>query len=322
MKRNLKSQAELLKRWSTDPGAKPEEALTPLVSICCIAFNHENFIAEALDGMLMQETDFPFEILIHDDASTDKTQDIIREYEQEYPSIIHPIYQTENQYSKRAGGGMNPQFNYPRARGKYIAICEGDDYWTDTGKLQKQVGFLEQHSEYVMSFHDARVIDKDGNLLKNHKLRPNNRCDKSSQDMLKGKMITMLSFVFRCKALNYPENYKSITNGDTLLVALLSQHGKAKFQGEIKPASYRVHKGGIHSLKDDKKKLYTAYKTYTFISGLDLEHASIADWQAVKYLYKIKKYDLGFFKNKIKNHRARWVLREGLVFYIENILGR
>ena len=94
---------------------------------------------------MVQKTNFPIEILIHDDASTDGTADIIREYEAQYPDIIKPIYQTENQYSK----GINPgfEFLFPRARGKYIALCEGDDYWTDTLKLQKQVEFLEGNKE-------------------------------------------------------------------------------------------------------------------------------------------------------------------------------
>ena len=98
----------------------------------------------------MQKTDFPFEILIHDDASTDGTADIIREYEAKYPDIIKPIYQTENQYSK--GIKVSQVYQFPRAKGKYIALCEGDDYWTDPYKLQKQVDFRsESRIHYVPS---------------------------------------------------------------------------------------------------------------------------------------------------------------------------
>lgn len=88
---------------------------------------------------MQQKTNFPIEVLIHDDASTDGTQDIIREYEKKYPNIVKPIYQKENQYSK--GVKVSLVYNYSRARGKYIALCEGDDYWTDPYKLQKQVDF-------------------------------------------------------------------------------------------------------------------------------------------------------------------------------------
>ena len=105
------------------------ENVRPTVSICCITYNHAPYIRSALDGFLMQETDFAYEILIHDDASTDGTADIIREYTARYPDIIKPILREENQYSK--GISNISIFNFPRARGEFIAMCEGDDYWTD-----------------------------------------------------------------------------------------------------------------------------------------------------------------------------------------------
>jgi len=132
----------------------------PLVSISCITFNHEHFIAQAIDSFLMQKTTFPIEILLHDDASTDNTANIIREYEAKYPEIIKPIYETENQWKKGKKGSA--VFNFPRARGKYIAICEGDDYWIDPQKLSKQVMFMMQHPNLSMSFHAARYDYLDG----------------------------------------------------------------------------------------------------------------------------------------------------------------
>ena len=114
-----------------------------MVSICCATYNHAPCIRQCLEGFVMQRTNFKFEVLIHDDASTDGTADIIREYEAKYPSIIKPIYQTENQYSK--GMSISATFNWPRAKGKYIAQCEGDDYWIDPLKLQKQVDLLESN---------------------------------------------------------------------------------------------------------------------------------------------------------------------------------
>jgi glycosyltransferase involved in cell wall biosynthesis len=124
----------------------------PLVSICCITYNHEKYIQQCLEGFLIQKTTFLFEILIHDDASTDRTADIIREYETKYPDIIKPIYQTENQYSK--GVIVSAVYNWPRAKGKYIALCEGDDYWIDSYKLQKQVDFMEANPEYGLVYTD------------------------------------------------------------------------------------------------------------------------------------------------------------------------
>lgn len=115
------------------------------VSVVCNAYNHEKYIRSALEGFVMQKTTFPFEVLIHDDASTDRTAEIIREYEIKYPEIIKPIYSKENQYSKRDGSLIRIQ--YGRVQGKYIAICEGDDYWTDPLKLQKQYDLLESYPE-------------------------------------------------------------------------------------------------------------------------------------------------------------------------------
>ena len=128
--------------------------VTPLVSICCLTYNHAPFIKDCLDGFLAQKTSFPIEILIHDDASTDGTDVIIKEYAERNPNVIFPLFEKENQYSKGFRGSMDIEFNYSRARGKYIAYCEGDDYWTDPQKLQKQVDFLESHPEYVICSHD------------------------------------------------------------------------------------------------------------------------------------------------------------------------
>lgn len=127
----------------------------PLVSICCITYNHESYIRETIEGFLMQKTKFPIEVLIHDDESTDKAADIIREYENKYPDIIKPIYQFDNKYSK--GISVSVTYNFPRARGKYIAMCEGDDYWTDPSKLQKQVDFMEVNPDCSLCFHASKV---------------------------------------------------------------------------------------------------------------------------------------------------------------------
>lgn len=130
-----------------------------LVSISCITYNHSAYIRQCLDGMLMQQTTFGFEILIHDDCSTDGTDDIIREYASRYPQIIKPLFEEENQYQQGKPIGTIV-WNLPRAKGKYIAMCEGDDYWTDPLKLQKQVDFMEANSEYVLCCHRYKIYNQ------------------------------------------------------------------------------------------------------------------------------------------------------------------
>ena len=133
------------------------------ISIICNAYNHARYIRDTLDGFVMQKTDFKFEILIHDDASTDETADIIREYEAKYPDIIKPIYQKENQYSKDVW--ITDVFQLRRSKGKYIALCEGDDYWTDPDKLQKQYDALESHPDIDICVHASTLINaSDGSV--------------------------------------------------------------------------------------------------------------------------------------------------------------
>ena len=154
MRPNLRAEQEIMKNWK---GTKP------VVSICCLAYNHEPYIEDALEGFLIQETDFPFEVLIHDDASTDRTPDIIREYEAAYPHIIKPIYQKENQYSKHVK--ISATYQFPRAQGEYIAFCEGDDYWNNNQKLQKQVNYMRAHFDCSIVAHLANLLIADTNKI-------------------------------------------------------------------------------------------------------------------------------------------------------------
>ncbi len=131
-----------------------------LVSICCATYMHEKYLAQTLEGFLMQEVNFKFEILIHDDASKDGTQAIIKSYADKYPDIIKPILQVENQYSK--GVPINETFNFPRAIGKYIALCEGDDYWVSKDKLQKQVDYMEANPDCSFCFTNGIIKDLSG----------------------------------------------------------------------------------------------------------------------------------------------------------------
>lgn len=127
------------------------------VSVVCNAYNHELYISKAIESFLMQKTNFDFEVLIHDDASTDKTAEIIREYKRLYPETIKPIFQSENKYSK--GIDILTEYQFPRVRGKYVALCEGDDYWTDENKLQKQFDALERNPGVDICAHGAIIVE-------------------------------------------------------------------------------------------------------------------------------------------------------------------
>ena len=141
-----------------------EDTALPVVSVICLAYNHSRYIRKCLDGFVMQQTDFRYEVIIHDDASDDGTDLIIKEYADRYPDIFVPVYQTVNQYSQ--GVPIGKVFLYPRAKGKYIAECEGDDYWTDPLKLQIQVDFLEQHPDYAFICHRFVMYDQEKGLYR------------------------------------------------------------------------------------------------------------------------------------------------------------
>lgn len=135
-----------------------------MVTVCCITYNHAKYVRQCLEGILEQITDFPFEILIHDDASTDGTADIIKEYVNKYPGLFVPMLEEKNQYSQ-GRRSMLTQFMLSKARGKYIAVCEGDDFWCDSHKLQKQFDFLKEHKKCNMCTHIVEIIKEDGSPL-------------------------------------------------------------------------------------------------------------------------------------------------------------
>lgn len=135
-----------------------------MVTIRCITYNHEPYIRQCLEGFVMQKTNFRFEAIVHDDASTDGTADIIREFADKYPDIIKPIFETENQYSKHDGSIR--RIMDAHTHGKYVAICEGDDYWIDPLKLQKQVDFLDTHKNYGLVFTDVNCYYQESGLIK------------------------------------------------------------------------------------------------------------------------------------------------------------
>ncbi len=211
-----------------------------MVSVCCLTYNHEDFIAAALEGFLMQKTKFAFEAIIHDDASTDGTREIIMEYAGRYPDIFRPIYQTENHFS-RTGRYPLAEYVFPRARGKYLAECDGDDYWTDPLKLQKQVDFLEANPDYVMCHHAYNILQ--GGAFRQPSIdRPR---DYSRDELVGfkndgygiGACTKMYRNFYREETRKDFEDF----HGDYPMNVMLGMYGKCKFIEGILPSVYRKH---------------------------------------------------------------------------------
>jgi len=212
------------------------------VSISVLTFNHEAYLRKALEGLAMQKTDFPFEVIIHDDASLDNTPGIIRDFAMG-PMIVRSIFQTENQLSKT---GKYPVVNtYAKARGRYIAICDGDDYWGDPLKLQLQVDYMDAHPEAILCYHDY-IFLQDGVFTKPSSEEP---CDYTSEELvafpLTGYGMTPCTWLFRNL---YKEGDREIWedfSGDYPTKVLLGtfNRGGAHYIPGIKPSVKRKHAG-------------------------------------------------------------------------------
>ena len=307
---NLRTEKEIMQAWN--PTDKT------LVSVACITYNHEKYIEDAIEGFLIQETDFPFEILIHDDASTDNTANIVREYAEKYPNIMKPIFQKENQYSK--GVKINSEFNFPRAKSKYIALCEGDDYWTDPKKLQIQVAFLEENPDYVITYTAVKAFDENG-VIDTYVGGALN--DLNERQLKRASSINTLTTCFRNAINEYPPEFSIAKIGDLTIWSLLGAYGKGKCISEIKPSAYRVHDGGVFSTKSSTEKMYMRLTTYTalmlyYIRVGDKITADYFMWRVMVSIYfnigalQIIKLFLGYLPKVILNRLLFWRRKWGL----------
>ncbi|MEY8354040.1 glycosyltransferase [Lachnospiraceae bacterium 54-53] len=215
-----------------------------MASVSCVTFNHASYIRQALDSFLMQETGFEYEILVHDDASDDGTGDILREYEEKYPDRVRPLIQTENQYS-RGIDNISGAFNFPRARGKYIFMCDGDDYWVSPHKLQRQVDYMENHPDCTLCIHSAR-IELAGKALTERQMRPyrGDRTLSPEEIIDKPSGYAMSSMAFPSRLVKeLPDYYVDCPVGDTPLQMMAAAEGYGYYMDEPMSA-YRVGVAG------------------------------------------------------------------------------
>lgn len=218
------------------------------VSVAMITYNHEAFVAQAIESVLVQQTDFVVELVIGEDCSTDGTRDIVADYARKYPERIRPLLHDHN---LGLMGKNNLVAVYQACRGEYIAFLEGDDYWTDPHKLHKQVDFLDDHPDYVLCFHDTMIINEHGNLLETSVLPATSKQDLPGDALIRASLIPTLTACFR-NVLSFPPEYYKVLNADTFIYSMLGQHGGAGYLGNvIEPAAHRIHPGGIWGSLDD-----------------------------------------------------------------------
>ncbi len=266
-----------------------------LVSVITLAFNHEKYIRQCLDGIVFQKTNFLFELLIHDDASTDNTANIIREYQAKYPQILKPIFQKENQYSK--GGNLGARFIYPKAKGKYLALCEGDDYWTDPNKLQRQVDFLESHPNYSLCVHKAICFNDRKQAFESCFPKIHEEIDFTVKDIISGGggFFSTNSMLYRADCQSFESIWSLCPVGDYPLAIKLALKGKVRYFPEIM-SCYRTFAKGSWSVrtlcgKDAKEK------RSKFIKAMDVFLNALDKFTHDKYTKEIKnKIDLNHFK--------------------------
>jgi glycosyltransferase involved in cell wall biosynthesis len=264
------------------------EQTTPLICVRVMAYNHEAYIRDSIEGILKQKTTFRVRIVIHDDASTDKTVSIIREYEEQYPALIKVVYQPENTYRHKDKLERRKAL-LDLMIGKYVAICEGDDYWTNPLKLQKQVDFLEQHPEYSMA---AGGVIKKNEATGEEEIIVND-VDASPDNTAQGFDITMerfhsrwhtetLTVVFRREANDLEKLKRYRFSRDVHLNYTLLSWGKGYYFKEVFGV-YRIHGGGVFSTIGAQKQLLDGYHIY-------------------KELYTLHPHDFG-------NKFFKWVVR-------------
>lgn len=293
-----------------------KNALPLMVTIRCTAYNQEPYIRDCLEGFVMQKTNFRFEAIVHDDASTDRTAAIIKEYAEKYPDIIKPIFETENQYSKH-DGSLRKIMN-EHMHGKYIAECEGDDYWIDPLKLQKQVDFMEGHPDFSLCGTNGLI------LWEEQAQRPNYFNSEIQSKEISFKEVTSKWFfptaglLYKREIIDkYPNWTNKIYSGDLTLVLIAAYYGKIYYfrdytcvyrKGLKESASAIVDKNRLYVLKQHRM-LYTYYAEFT--NGKYAQELAVI-------LSRINN-QISYLELKSKNYFITW-LKHPLRMFKEDII--
>jgi glycosyltransferase involved in cell wall biosynthesis len=291
-----------------------------------ITYGHEKFIREAIEGVLSQKCSYDIELIIADDNSPDKTKEIVEDIIKNHPNGSWIKY-TRHQENK----GMMPNFIWAlqQSKAEYIALCEGDDYWTDPLKLQKQIHFLEENSDYVMCYHDATGINQNNEIVylsKINALTDNIKEELTKEDLLLcNYLIPTMSVCFKNPLAPFPQPFSTVKNGDMFLFAFLSQYGKAKLIANISNAMYRIHDGGVYSSLNDFQKTIGAIDTRIKIMTHLIDEHNLK----VKMREVIKKIEWNFSYRCLRNFNFGYYLKfmplvryHNPIMLTGNILGR
>lgn len=241
------------------------------VSVLIITYNHEKYITQAVESALQQEVSFPYEIVIGEDVSTDRTREIVLALQKKHPDRIRVMLRdaatSERDRARGFGGKTNFVQGLQDCRGEYVALLDGDDYWTDPHKLQKMLDFLESHPECSVAFHDAMMF-YEGSEASRRFYPPDLKEIASLEDMLTTNGFPIpCTAMFRAKFLGkFPDCFDTVLNGDWMLFVLLAEHGNLGYINEVM-AAYRVHEGGIWSRLDPTQGTRENIKTYETIDA-------------------------------------------------------
>ena len=241
-----------------------------LLDVLIVTYNHKNYISQALDGVLMQKTNFNFNIVVGDDCSTDGTIEILKEYEKKFPGRLNVIYQKKNLGPHHEDRNILTMIK--NARSKYVALLDGDDYWTDESKLQVQVDFLENNPDFNICTHQVQ-IDKEGQISKNEIFAITKEVS-TMNDLLVNNFIFSCTSVFRMPTEKLPHWFKDAMPGDyPLMIWVLQKKGKIKYIPKTM-ACYRIHAGGIWSLANKNQFTHAYFETlYNCILEFKLDNS-------------------------------------------------
>ncbi len=328
MRTQLECNTRFAKETEYLGNAKPVNNVNPLVSITVATYQHENYIKQCLDGILMQITNFPIEIIIGEDQSTDSTRSICIEYAENHKDKIRLFLRSRETSQYHDGKGnficrFNGIWNRMSARGKYLAMCEGDDYWTDPYKLQKQVDFLESNPTFSLSYHNVYFKNESNNTLKisDWPQKP----EITIEDLALNNYIYTASVVFRRESLTVEAIPAKLPFGDYFMWLIIAQKGRIKYFDEPMGV-YRIHEGGVWSLLSyaerqkktlmGKKILMQYFKTDKIADALTKSYTDLAFATFLNTIKQGKIWGSGYFLWCIVK------IRKGRHFLLHKILSK